>query len=280
MSKKIGIILALVILWLGFAPLAYGETGSIFRLGKDVVIQKEDRVKHVLSFGGQVTISGQVEGSVLCLFESVVLTESALVEGDVLSLGGVVVRGRDSVVKGQVHEINLSELSDAVSIILNEEWEGWSWIFAFVSMFFLLCLLVLGMITFAVIPKQMKVIAAAIRTNPWRASCWGLVGLISIIPLAVLLTMSVVGIVLVPLEMTIAMTASVLGFIAVAQLVGQVTLVLLKRPDRGVMTQTSLGLAIIWLVGWIPYVGWMIKALVIVVGLGGVLVTRFGTVRD
>ncbi len=280
MSKKIGIILVFGILWLGLAPLAYGETGSIFRLGKDVVINKEDRVKHVVSFGGQVTISGQVEGSVLCLFDSVVLTESARVEGDVVSLGGIVVRGRDSVIKGHVNEINITELSDAISMVLNEEWEGWSWIFAFVSMFFLLCLLVLGVIAYAVIPKQMKVIAEAIIAAPWRVGCWGIVGLISIIPLAVLLTMSVVGIVLVPLEMTIAMTASVLGFIAVAQLVGQATLVLLKRPDRGVMTQTSLGLAIIWLVGWIPYVGWMLKALVIVVGLGGVLVTRFGTFRD
>ncbi len=280
MSKKIVLFSVLVALLLCVTPPSYSDSGSVFRLGKDVVIQKEEKVKHVLSLGGQVTISGHVEGSVLCLFDSVVLTESAMVGGDILTLGGVVVYGRDSVVKGRVHEINISELSEAISIIINEEWEGWSWIFAFVSIFFLLCLLVLGVIAYAVIPKQMKVIAAVITAAPWRTSCWGLVGLISIIPLAVLLTMSVVGVVLVPLELTVAMTASILGFITVAQLVGGKIFALLRIPGRSLMTQTSLGLVIIWLVGWIPYVGWMMKALVIMVGLGGVLVTRFGTLRE
>jgi TM2 domain-containing membrane protein YozV len=43
------------------------------------------------------------------------------------------------------------------------------------------------------------------------------------------------------------------------------------------MRETVWGLIVLWIVGWIPYVGWMIKVSAIVLGLGGVLLTRFGT---
>jgi len=43
------------------------------------------------------------------------------------------------------------------------------------------------------------------------------------------------------------------------------------------MRETIWGLIILWLIGWIPYVGWMVKMCAIVIGLGGVLLTRFGT---
>lgn len=280
MNRKINIILLLASLSFLLVPLAYGETSSVYKLGGELVIERGVRVRHAISLGGQITISGFVEGNVVALGNSVVLTETALIEGDIVSLGGVVVQGRGSVVKGHINEINLTEMSEALSLILNEEWDGWSWLFALVSMFFLLCLLVLGLIAHAFIPGQMVIISEEIKKNTLRVACWGVGGLISIIPLMVLLTMSVVGIVLVPLQMTITVVAAILGFVAVAQLLGRETLALLKKTDRGVMTQTALGLIMIWLVGWIPYLGWMVKSLVIVVGMGSVLVTRFGTVRN
>lgn len=40
--------------------------------------------------------------------------------------------------------------------------------------------------------------------------------------------------------------------------------------------ETIWGLIILWILGWIPYVGWMLKVFAIVLGLGGVLITRFG----
>ena len=43
------------------------------------------------------------------------------------------------------------------------------------------------------------------------------------------------------------------------------------------MRETIWGLIILWLIGWIPYVGWMVKVCAIVLGLGAVLLTRFGT---
>ncbi len=257
---------------------AYGGTKSVFKIGSELVIEKDERVRHAVSFGGQITVSGRAEGNVVAFGSSVVLKGSAEVAGDVISLGGVIVRGRGTEVKGHLMELNLDEISRALALVLSEEWEGWSWVFALVSIFFFLCLLVLAFIINALLPRQMGVISEDIKTNPLRAGFWGVVGLISIVPLAALLTMSVVGIVLVPVEIALGVLVALMGFIAAARLIGREVLLRLKK-ERGIMTQTSLGLVVIWVIGWIPYLGWLTKTLAIVVGMGSVLVTRFGTVK-
>ncbi|MCU0581781.1 MAG: hypothetical protein MUF26_04915, partial [Syntrophales bacterium] len=63
------------------------------------------------------------------------------------------------------------------------------------------------------------------------------------------------------------------------RLVGHRIFVILKKPDQTYLRETIWGVTFLWFVGWIPYVGWMLKVLVLVLGLGAVLVTRFGTYR-
>jgi len=69
------------------------------------------------------------------------------------------------------------------------------------------------------------------------------------------------------------------GFIAVGQFIGARLLRLVKRSGSGIVRETFWGLVTLWLIGWIPYVGWMVKALALVIGLGATLVSRFGTHR-
>jgi hypothetical protein len=59
--------------------------------------------------------------------------------------------------------------------------------------------------------------------------------------------------------------------------VGKRVLVLTKKTNDSLIRQTFWGLLILWIIGWIPYVGWMIKVLAIVLGMGGVMITRFGS---
>jgi hypothetical protein len=105
-------------------------------------------------------------------------------------------------------------------------------------------------------------------------------GLVLIAPLALLLTISVVGIALIPLEVIVVACSIILGFISVGQLIGRKALLLLKRPNPGIVRETLWGLIILWVIGWLPYIGWMVKAVAIVVGLGATLITRFGTHQD
>jgi hypothetical protein len=277
--KKNALLLLLLItcLFLCSAATVRADSANIIKIGSNVTIEEGTKVRNVLAIGGQITVDGVVENHVVSIGGSIVLTRTAVVGGSVFSLGGIVVRGRGAEVYGNLTEINTDDISEAITKALSEEWEGWSWIFAIVSLSIFLGVLLVTILTVFLIPKPVRLISSAIKEKPFKVTAWGLTGLVLVVPLAVLLAVSVIGIVLIPLEMAIVLFAVLLGFIAVSQLVGRKLFTVLKRHDQSLMRETIWGLLILWLIGWIPYMGWMIKMCAIVIGLGGVLLTRFGT---
>lgn len=278
---KFRVILPLMLLAL-FGPVAAGsaaEDKSIIKIGSDVVIEAGQRVRNVVAIGGQITVSGAVDNHIVAVGGSVVLTKTAFVGGNIVSLGGVIVAARDSQVGGSLTEINSSNLYDILSTAMSAEWEGWSWIFAIISLAIFLVIMVLALLIVALLPKPVRVVADAISENTFKVVLCGILGLVLIAPLALLLTISVVGIALIPLEVIIVVCSILLGFIALGQLIGRKVYQLLKRPNPGMIRETFWGLIILWLIGWLPYIGWMVKAVAIVIGLGATLVTRFGTHR-
>jgi len=275
---KLSVILLLMLgLLLGPAAASAAGGKNIVKIGADVKIEAGERVRNVLTIGGQITVSGAVEKNVVAIGGPVVLTRTAFVGGNVVSLGGVIVIARDAEVGGSLTEINSSNLIETFTTAVSSEWEGWSWIFAMISLSIFLVILVLAMLIVALLPKPVRIVSEAISENTFKVVLCGLLGLVLIAPLALLLTISVVGIALIPLEMIFVVCSVLLGFIAVGQLIGMKILLLLKRPNPGILRETFWGLIILWFIGWLPYIGWMVKAVAIVVGMGGVLVTRFGT---
>ncbi|MBN2438348.1 MAG: hypothetical protein JXL20_07065 [Deltaproteobacteria bacterium] len=275
------VLILLLVFYLLPAPMAATASSekSIVRIGSDVTIEKGEKVHSVVAIGGQITVSGAVEKSVVAVGGSVVLTKTAVVKGDVVSLGGVIVMARDAEIKGGLTEINSSNLYGILTTALSDEWKGWSWIFAIISLSIFLVILVLALLIAALLPKPVLIVSEAIRENTFKVILCGILGLILIAPLAVLLTISVVGIALIPLEVIFVVCSVLFGFIAVGQFIGAGLLRLVKRSGSGIVRETFWGLVILWLIGWIPYVGWMVKAIALVIGLGATLVSRFGTHR-
>jgi hypothetical protein len=275
-QRFLGLLLIFGLLLGPAAAIASTET-SIVKIGSDVTIEKGQKIHSVVAIGGQITVSGAVEKSVVAIGGSVVLTKTAVVKGNVVSLGGVIVIARDAEVGGDLTEINSSNLFETLTTALSSEWEGWSWIFAVISLSIFLVILVLALLIAALLPKPVRIVSEAIHENTFKVILCGILGLILIAPLALLLTISVVGIALIPLEVIVVVCSVLLGFIAVGRIIGRKFLSLLKRPNPGIVRETFWGLLILWLIGWIPYIGWMVKAIAIVIGLGATLVTRFGT---
>ena len=271
----------LLIFYLLLTPMTATASSdkSIVKIGSDVTIEKGQKIHSVVAIGGQITVSGAVEKSVVAIGGSVVLTKTAVVKGNVVSLGGVIVMARDAEVRGDLTEINSNNLYETLTAALSSEWEGWSWIFAVISLSIFLVILVLALLIAALLPKPVRIVSEAIRENTFKVILCGILGLVLIAPLALLLTISVVGIALIPLEVIFVVCSVLFGFVAVGQFIGAKLLRLLKRPEPGIVRETFWGLVILWLIGWIPYVGWMVKAIAIVIGLGATLVSRFGTHR-
>jgi len=262
---------------LGAGTVRASEEKNIVKIGSDVTVESGMKVRNVVTVAGQITIDGTVDNNVVAIGGSVVLTRRATVGGSVTSLGGVIVTARDAQVNGNLTEINSSNLYETLTAALSSEWEGWSWVFAVVQLSLFLAILVVALLIVALLPKPVRSVAEAIEENTFKVILCGLLGLVLIVPLALLLTVSVVGIALIPLEVIIVACSFLLGIIAVCQLIGGKVLRLLKRPNPGMVRETFWGLIVLLLVGWIPYIGWMVKAVAIVLGLGAVLITRFGT---
>lgn len=270
-------LLAFLLLIIATGAMASNNDKSVIQIGKDVTIEKGQRVRSVLAVGGQITIHGTVEDGVMAVGGSVVLTRTAVVKGDVASVGGVVVIAKDAEVGGDVTEINSTNFYETIMNAISSEWEGWSWVFALISLSILAVILCMALLTAALLPKQVIAVSEAISENTLKVILTGVLALVTIAPLALLLTISVIGIALIPLEIILVVLTALLGFIATSRLIGSWVFGLLGKNGGGVVRETFWGLVIIWIVGWIPYVGWMIKAIAIVLGLGAALITRFGT---
>jgi hypothetical protein len=131
----------------------------------------------------------------------------------------------------------------------------------------------LGLIVLAAWPRRLERVVEALRLTPARSTAVGLLGLLAIPLLALLLAVTVVGLLLWPVEAVLVVSGSVLGYAALAVLIGR------KLPLKRRLTpvgQLALGTLIITLVTNLPGVGGVLAVLGWIVVLGAVLATRFG----
>lgn len=274
--KKVLFCIIISVLLISFGAPARAENNNIVKIGGDVMIAEGTKVKNAIAVGGQITVRGTITGHVMSIGGSVVLTKTALVEGNAISVGGVVVMGKGARVYGSIKELNASEFSQSLEEVWNGSWEGWSWVFAILSLLVFIGILLIALLLVTLLPRPVRSVAGAIKDSPFKAFLWGLLVLVSVVPLAILLTISVLGIVLIPLEMAIVVFSALIGFIATAQVAGEKFFALLKKRDQTVITDIFWGLVMFWVIGWIPHFGWMIKVIAVVIGLGGVLVSCLG----
>ncbi|MGD8948232.1 MAG: hypothetical protein PVI62_16325, partial [Desulfobacterales bacterium] len=125
------------------------------------------------------------------------------------------------------------------------------------------------------VPKPFNLIIENVQQNLGKIILWGILGLVVLIPLAVFLAISVVGIPLIAMEVVLAGIAFLVGYIAIAQLIGDKIAALMKRPALNVIWPTVMGLLALWLIGWVPLLGSLVQAMAVLLGFGGVLATLF-----
>jgi len=271
---KIKIILPACCLLIFFAATAAAK--NIVVIGKDAALETNQQADNVIAVGGQATVGGLVENNVVAVGGSVVLTSGAVVRGNVICIGGVVVRGASSQVFGDITEINSNNFFSAFNSAVHSDWDGWSWIFAVISICFFFLLFIFALLITLLIPRPLIAVSTVIRRGKARSFIWGVLGLMLAGPLALLLAISLVGIPLIPLEIILVMLGIAVGFIAVGTLLGTFILIrICKRKESGMMKATLLGLTLLWLLGWIPYLGWIVKAIAATAGFGGVILSIF-----
>ena len=265
--KLIAVILALV-----HFPLVSANARDKVRIGGNVVVEEGTEVKDAVAVGGSVTVNGKVRKSAVAVGGSVVLGPNAVVGKDVVSIGGAVKQAQGSKIHGSVVEMNIPGVSAIIPFFLEDRSSSWFWTFKITAF---LGFLALAVLLVAVLPKPFDLITNNVQQNLGKVILWAVLGLVVLVPLALFLLISVVGIPLIALEVFLAGIAFLVGYIAIAQLIGDKIAVLMKRPALSVIWLTVMGLLALWLIGWVPFLGSLVKGVVIVLGFGGVLATLF-----
>jgi hypothetical protein len=286
----------------------YRHGGTRVRFGGDVTVKPDEAVVNdVVVILGSAHIEGRVDGDVVAVGGSVYLGAKADVRGGVTSVGGAVERASGSQVGGEINEVHVATPRFGPMIRLRP-WHDWHWFsnpFGATSdlVATVIRIAVFGLfaaIVVAVAPGRVRRVADRALAEPWRAGLVGLAAQVLVVPLFVLtvviLAVSIIGIpllLLVPFAVLGVFVAFLLGFAGTACAIGEH----IGRRTSGVQSlivSLVVGLSVVWaltviarfagLAGWpvqvllglVLFVGFLVEYVTWTVGLGAVLLSRFG----
>ena len=141
---------------------------------------------------------------------------------------------------------------------------------------------VLAFFSFLLFPMRARLALGRVETHPGLAAVLGVLAFVAVIPIAIMLVLSIVGIPLVVVEIAAVLAGIWIGQAAIALLVGR-RLSELIRPNTtpSPLTALILGLVVVSAAEIVPVVGWAVTALMVLVGLGATILGffPFGTVN-
>jgi hypothetical protein len=267
------------------------QEGDIIVLGGNVDLKQGSTVNgSILVLGGNVTAAGEVTGDVSVLGGNAELTSTAHIRGDVSSVGGNLRRDPGAQVDGQVTRGQGLDLPFNFRFgpsIVQPMAPSWSMRLSplFVLIWFGFRVLVLAALAVLVVifwPDPSLRVAHAAVAQPFGAAGLGCLTLIIGLPALVLLLLTVLLSPLSLLGMLLLVVAGVFGWIALGLEVGR-RLALAFGWDIHPSAQAGIGGLLLTLVvggvGLLPCIGIVIAIAVVCLGLGAVMLTRFGS-RD
>lgn len=263
---------------------------------------------NAVAMGGSIKVDGRVTGDVIAVGESVELGEDSEVLGDVVSVGGEVERAEGAVVLGEIREV------DFIDQIPNFGDFTW-WDAAgrtsrgvgsfvrsvLVALFGSAFVLIASLVMRVVAPRQLDRVQSAAGREFWMAAFVGLMIQLLTLPMllavTLLLIISIIGIpflLLIPFFVLAFCIVALLGYAGVAQGVGSWLAGRLGMTLRGGFFTLLVGVVAIQSIGFfadflsaagVPFVitgmlaliGFLVKFVAWTVGLGAVVIGRFGS---
>ena len=264
--------------------------GDLGVLGGSVTLEEGSLVEGtVFVVGGAVFAAGEIEGDLAIIGGNVRFGKNAVVGGDLVKFGGSA--NTSSVqIGGEV----ITEQEFNIPSTVNLMTPDWDWNTRFVPtqpfryswatniigyLFKTLMLAALAVLVMMFLPKNTKLVADTVVSQPVLAGALGLltafVAPILIFFLLISICFTIVGIG----AMAVLAAAWVFGIIAMGLEVGT-RLSAATDQDFQPVVAAGLGTLIVGLVvfapGLIPCVGWVLSFLLGIIGTGAVLMTRFG----
>lgn len=259
--------------------------GNLIIFGGKVTLEEESLVKgDIITFGGTLSCNGTIRKNIVAMGGSIDLKEAAVIEGGISLLGTHLDRADTALVEGTIKEgqagalqwsardgvqlpefeVNLSPLTEALQVLLQS---------------FLWAALAILVVLF--LPHQTERAAQTAFAQPLIA---GGLGLMTALTLPIVLVALMITIILIP--------ASLLGFLAliatwafgvislgseVGRRIGEAFKQNWALPVAGGVGTFVLTLLVNTVASVVPCIGVSIPLLIGSLGIGAILLTRFGT---
>ena len=259
--------------------------GDYINIGGNVTLDEGSTILgDVISIGGTMILNGKIQGELTSIGSNISLGEQAIVSGDATAIGGNLNPSNKTSIQGGTYFYGNSSRTPVKitvpkitipNLVLPDP--STRYVFFFLQV---LSLAVLGMLITLFFGKQVMRISGSIIARPYLA---GGLGLLTAIVLPTILLVLMVTIILIPLSILgilILMVATLIGWIAMGQIIGSRLFALIKQPCASPVC-TGVGTLILTLVasgiGMVPWVGFIAGLVAALVGLGGVFISGFGT---
>jgi cytoskeletal protein CcmA (bactofilin family) len=214
---------------------------------------------------GEITITNEVGGKVELEVEKLTITSTANIEGDLVytSENEAIIQSGAQLGGSTTHNVPEKPAAPSPFAGIRGKLLGF------------LMILVIGIIIIVLAAGRISAMADSIRTKPWPSLGWGALALF-VTPIAALVVIiTIIGLPLGLIALAIYGIAIYLSQIPVGFLIGRL---IIRRngeiDSRGLMIGAlALGLAILLVLGLIPYLGGLVMLLTIIFGLGSLVVS-------
>ena len=267
--------------------LAPGDTldGSLLVIGGTATISNNATLNgDLVLIGGTVTVRGKISGDIVTIGGAVNLESMAVVEGGLTMLGASLNRSPLAKVAGGISE-------QSPEIFNFDIGDTGTWKFPFMNKqsqvakvlntaLQALAMAVLAVILGLLLPNQVKRVADTVVHEPVTTSG---VGVLSFIVAPIIAILLAITIILIPISVVFILLfgmAIFFGFTAIGFEIGQRFAALFKTTWHPSIA-AGIGVLLLGLVtgyaNFIPCIGWFIGAVVAIIGLGAVVISRFGS---
>ncbi len=241
--------------------------------------------ENLVVVNGDAELNGKVDENVVVIFGSLTAGPNAEVGRNLVVVGGEVHSDGELKVGGdQFHSgvfpgfsvINAAANWVKAGPLLGRPLTfgiGWVWVVALV-------LLALHAVTQLLLPKPVQACVTALENRPVGSVFAGLLFLLLFAPVVVVLSVSVVGIVVIPFLLCGTIVAGILGKVAIYRFVGQqfgrqLHLSVLEAPLLALVAGTAL----FYVLYLVPVIGLLCWGAISVVGLGSAVAAVAGGLR-
>jgi len=231
-----------------------------------------------------VSPNAKVVDTAIAFGGDVILKKGARVGGDVYSFGGKILQEPGATIGGEKATFRDGDMmhgsNQARSLFFVEYF--WDVVFRIGST---VVATILGVIILRTCPQFLPQLATKLRQQPGLTALWGLVAHVALVFAIVFLAITLIGIPLIPVLILIANVTSLVGSLGVALFVGQRLLSKSvpfgdsRSELRPLQQQFLIGMVILTVLTLIPFLGGLFVVLINLLGLGVVLLWKFGTKR-